>query len=153
MKGICHTWSRGRHFSPSLPGDRYLNLGSPKKRPPGRNLGEHRSVRRSGTASRGTVVLALCLRMRSYPRTGFYHIYGKKISHRVNKWTVEQPITCMCVKFFNIWVRLFQFVDDLFADLKILKPYLYFWNSFLCYGTRKFGIKEVDQGQISSVKS
>ena len=28
MKGICHKWSRGRHFSPSLPGDRYLNLGS-----------------------------------------------------------------------------------------------------------------------------
>ena len=28
MKGICHTWSRGRHFSPSLPGDRYLKLGS-----------------------------------------------------------------------------------------------------------------------------
>ena len=26
MKGICHIWSRGRHFSPSLPGDRYLNL-------------------------------------------------------------------------------------------------------------------------------
>ena len=28
MKGICHVWSRGRLFSPSLPGDRYLNLGS-----------------------------------------------------------------------------------------------------------------------------
>ena len=28
MKGICRIWSRGRHFSPSLPGDRYLNLGS-----------------------------------------------------------------------------------------------------------------------------
>ena len=28
MKGICHTWSRDRHISPSLPGDRYLNLGS-----------------------------------------------------------------------------------------------------------------------------
>ena len=28
MKGICHMWSRGRHFSPSVPGDRYLNLGS-----------------------------------------------------------------------------------------------------------------------------
>ena len=28
MKGICHIWSRGRHFSPSLPGDRYLKLGS-----------------------------------------------------------------------------------------------------------------------------
>ena len=23
-----HKWSRGRHFSPSLPGDRYLKLGS-----------------------------------------------------------------------------------------------------------------------------
>ena len=28
MKGICHIWSRGRHFSPSLPGDRYLKLRS-----------------------------------------------------------------------------------------------------------------------------
>ena len=28
MKGICLVWSRGRHFSPSLPGDRYLELGS-----------------------------------------------------------------------------------------------------------------------------
>ena len=27
-KGICHLWSRGRHFSPSLPGDRYLKLCS-----------------------------------------------------------------------------------------------------------------------------
>ena len=28
MKGFCHVWSRGRHFSPSLPGDRYLKLGT-----------------------------------------------------------------------------------------------------------------------------
>ena len=28
MKGICHIWSKGWHFSPSLPGDRCLNLGS-----------------------------------------------------------------------------------------------------------------------------
>ena len=27
-KGICHVWSRGGHFSPSLPGGRYLKLGS-----------------------------------------------------------------------------------------------------------------------------
>ena len=40
-----------------------------KKRPPGRNLGEHRSVRRSGTASRGTALLVLGLRMRSILRT------------------------------------------------------------------------------------
>ena len=30
MKGVCHKRSRGRYFSPSLPGDSYLNLGSPK---------------------------------------------------------------------------------------------------------------------------
>ena len=60
-----------RLISPSLPvgDDRYLNLSS-QKRPPGRNLGEHRSsVRRSGTTSRGTVVLAFCLRMRRFPVT------------------------------------------------------------------------------------
>ena len=28
MKAICHTWSRSRQFSPYLPGDRYLNIGS-----------------------------------------------------------------------------------------------------------------------------
>ena len=61
MKGMCHTWSRGRHFSPSLPGDRYLNLGAPKKRPPGRNLGEHRLVRSSGATSRGTALILLFL--------------------------------------------------------------------------------------------
>ena len=27
-KGICHLWSRGRHFTPFLPGDRYLKLCS-----------------------------------------------------------------------------------------------------------------------------
>ena len=26
-KGFCHVWSRGRHFSPSLPDNRYLKLG------------------------------------------------------------------------------------------------------------------------------
>ena len=77
MKGICHVWSRGRHFSPSLPaGDvRYLKLSS-QKRSPGRNLGEHRWVRRSGTTSRGTAFLVFRLRMRSFPEV-FYHILGK----------------------------------------------------------------------------
>ena len=28
MKGICHRRSKARHFSPSTPGDRYLNFGS-----------------------------------------------------------------------------------------------------------------------------
>ena len=47
--------------------DWYLNLNS-QKRPPGRNLGEHRLVRRSGATSRGTVVLVFCLHMRSFPK-------------------------------------------------------------------------------------
>ena len=90
MKGICLTWSRGRLISPSLPvgDDWYLNLSS-QKRPPGRNLGEHRSVRRSGTASRCTVLLVFCLRMRSFPRTEvFSHISEKK-----NKGKVDTPLS------------------------------------------------------------
>ena len=81
MKGICHTWSRGRLISPSMPvgDDWYLNLNS-QKRPPGRNLGEHRSVRRSGTASRDTVVLLFGLRMRSFPRTEAHTIFLGEMS-------------------------------------------------------------------------
>ena len=62
----CLIWSRGRLISPSLPvgDDRYLNLSS-QKRPTGRNLGGNRLVRRSGTTSRGTVVLVFYLRMRT----------------------------------------------------------------------------------------
>ena len=72
MKGICHIWSRGRYFSPSLPdvlrGERYLKPGS-QKRPTGRNLGGNRLVRRSGT-KRGTAFLTFCLHMRSLPIPG-----------------------------------------------------------------------------------
>ena len=70
-KGICYKWSRGRHFSPSLTGDRYMKLSS-QKRSPGRNLGEHCLVRRSGTTSRGTALLVLRLRTRSFHRTVFW---------------------------------------------------------------------------------
>ena len=80
MEGICHIWSRGRRISPSMPvgDDWYLNLNS-QKRPPGRNLGEHRSVRRSGTTSRGTVVLVFCLRMCSLARTEIPTIFMEEI--------------------------------------------------------------------------
>ena len=70
--GICLIWSRGRliSLSPSLPvgDDWYLKLSS-QKRPTGRNLGGNRLVRRSGTTSRGIVVLVFRLRMRSFPLT------------------------------------------------------------------------------------
>ena len=89
MKGICHIWSRGRHFSPSLPaGDvRYLKLSS-QKRSAGRNLGGHGLVRRSGTTSRGTALLVLNLRMRSFRREGFLTIWvGQKYPIRTSKYT------------------------------------------------------------------
>ena len=55
----------GADLSLPVGDDWYLKLNS-QKRPPGRNLGEHRLVRRSGTTSRGTVALAFDLRMRSF---------------------------------------------------------------------------------------
>ena len=75
MKEISHVWSRGRHFSPSLPGDRYLKLSS-QKRSSGRNLGEHRSVRHSGTTSRDTALSVLC--MRGLSRSKFLTICVRK---------------------------------------------------------------------------
>ena len=70
MNGICLIWSRGRLISPSLPvgDDGYLNRSS-QKRPTGRKLGGNRSVRRSGTTSRGTVILVFCLRMGRFSLT------------------------------------------------------------------------------------
>ena len=93
MKGICHMWSRGRHFSPSLPGDGYLKLSS-QKRSPGRNLGEHRLVRRSGTAYRGTALLAFYLRMRTFSRTEALTIFvGKSIRVGTSECT---PLVVAC---------------------------------------------------------
>ena len=69
-------WPSGRHFSPSLPGDRSLKLNS-RKRSPGRNLGEHRLARRSG---RGTALLIFCLCMHGFPLTECLTIFvGKSI--------------------------------------------------------------------------
>ena len=70
MGSVLYGLGADLSLPPSLPGgdDRYLNLSS-QKRPTGRNLGGNRLVRRSGTTSRGTVVLAFCLRMRSFSLT------------------------------------------------------------------------------------
>ena len=95
MKGICHLWSRGRHFSPSLPGDRYLKLGSKS---------DHRAeisgniVRYDALAPRpevlrsissfyanlGSVLLVISLSMLSFPRSEFLIIdMGKNYPRRV----------------------------------------------------------------------
>ena len=68
MGSVSYGLGADLSLPPSLPvgDDRYLNRNS-QKRPPGRNLGEHRLVRRSGATSRGTVVLVFFLRMRRYP--------------------------------------------------------------------------------------
>ena len=77
MNGTCLIWSRGRLISPSLPvgDDRYLNLSS-QKRPTGGN----RLVRRSGTTSRGTIVLVFCLHMRRFLDSISYHIRGNEMN-------------------------------------------------------------------------
>ena len=109
MNGICLIWSRGRLISPSLPvgDDRYLNLSS-QKRPPGRNLGEHRLVRRSGATSRGTVVLVFSLRMRSFPWTLFprrvdhiHCIYSYQLLWHMDKtsrFLTSTCLSCCCVE-------------------------------------------------------
>ena len=70
MGSVSYGLGADLSLPPSLPvgDDRYLNLSS-QKRPTGRNLGGNRLVRRSGTTSRGTVVLVFCLRMRSFSLT------------------------------------------------------------------------------------
>ena len=89
MNGICLIWSRS--ISPSLPvgDDRYLNLSSQK-----RNLGGNRSVRRSGTTSRGTVVLVFCLRMRRFPQTLVLTIFVDQVNTIANNLFVPVSITC-----------------------------------------------------------
>ena len=82
MNGICLIWSRDRLISPSLPvgDDRYLNLSS-QKRPTGRNLGGNRSVRRSGSTSRGTVVLIFWFPHAQVPsNSSSYHICGNEMN-------------------------------------------------------------------------
>ena len=66
MESVSYGPGADLSLPPSLPvgDDRYLNLSS-QKRPTARNLGGNRSVRRSGTTSRGTVALVFCLHMPS----------------------------------------------------------------------------------------
>ena len=75
LNGICLIWSRGRLISPSVPvrNDKYLKLSSQK-----RLTVRNRSVRRSDTTSRGTVVLVFCLRR--LPLTLSYHICGNEMN-------------------------------------------------------------------------
>ena len=70
MGSVSYGLGADLSLPPSLPvgNDRYLNLSS-QKRPTVRSLGGNRLVRRSGTTSRGTVVLVFCLRMRRFPLT------------------------------------------------------------------------------------
>ena len=100
MNGICLIWSRGRLISPFLPvaDDRYLNLSS-QKRPTGQNLGGNLLVRRSGTTSRGTVLLVFCLRMPRLPLTVVLTIFvGLKWIAPV---TVEADILGSLIVFYN----------------------------------------------------
>ena len=80
MKGVCHRWSRGRYFSPSLPGDRYLKLSS-QKRSAGQIAGY--IVWYDALEPRPDRVLLFyifCLRMFSYNSVNFLSYSWEKIS-------------------------------------------------------------------------
>ena len=110
-KGICRVWARGRRFPPSLPGDRFLELGS--KSPPGKsripNLGEHRSVRR--LAPRPEVLLlwyfvgacAATLKLKFLPYS------WRKYKHRVDQ--IQQAADVI------YWGVLLQQMDKRFSLL------------------------------------
>ena len=80
MKGICHIWSRGRHFSPSLPDRGSTGIWSSAHSisdPRAEISGSIVMVRRSGAMSRGTtywfmffpVSLQLSMRMPTFSGT------------------------------------------------------------------------------------
>ena len=103
----------------SLPARRQVSETWLQKRLPGRNIGEHRLVRRSGTTSRGTVALVFCLRMRSYPRTEVLFTFVEKTSTqgRLNSTTrchslcYGQKIKLSRIDFDDLSRRL-QFVSN-----------------------------------------
>ena len=92
-------WSRGRLISPSLPvgDDRYPNFSS-QKRSPGQNVEEPRSVRRSCTASRGTVVLVLSLHMRSIVRT---EVLSKCMGKKYPRMVLLVPVSFAFMRSFE----------------------------------------------------
>ena len=129
MKGIiCLIWSRGRHFSPSLPGNRYLKLSS-QKRSPGRNLGEHRLVRRSGTASRGTVLLVLSF--------ADYAIFRQVLIlleciHNNQQTLANDYNLFIVIMFLRKWQDMLVIGKDLFQQTKISQVPTAHHTLFLC---------------------
>ena len=90
MGSVSYGLGADLSLPPSLPvgDDRYLNLSS-QKRPTGRNLGGNRLVRRSGTTSRGAVVLRFVFAFLScvlfahaqlFSNSTSYHICGNEMN-------------------------------------------------------------------------
>ena len=123
----------------SLPAWRQVSKTWLQKRPPGRNLGEHRLVRRSGTTSRGTVALVFCLHMRSYPRTEVLTTAVEKISAwgRLNTTCCHSPCiestSMLSRNDFNLY-RIYLYRNDFASKrpnsiTKVSIPYWHFAHS------------------------
>ena len=120
----------------SLPAWRQVPETWLQKRPPGWNLGEHRLVQRSGTASRGTVLLLFSLRMRNFARTEFRTICaGKNIhvgstNHKTVAWTrcsfLESTETFR-VHFLHNSLCIFK--TKAFRDAKLYSYFLSLYNT------------------------
>ena len=123
MKGICHKWSRGRHFSPSLPGDRYLKLGS-KSDLRAEILGS--IVGYDALAPRPEVLLLwklneldiYLMRKRKFDRTGWFVIVASRneiIYHivviiNIREFSVSDLMQyskkVQCIEFFKLTMRI-----------------------------------------------
>ena len=106
-----------RHVPPSLPSWRQVSETWLQKRPPGRNLGDHCLLRRSGTTSIGTVALVFCWRMRSYHRTEFF------FSIFVEYNTPLMPF--VGASFFNNWIKFHFAIEILFEVSETSREHFY----------------------------
>ena len=128
-----------RNFKRRKPSkEKYSRDINSQKRPAGRNLGGNRLVRRSGTTSRGTVLLVFCLRMRRFPLTLVLTIFvGMKWIAPV---TVEADFLSSLIVFYNwFWERATaeaDFVGSCRTYILSLISYVSCWRStdiFLCF--------------------
>ena len=118
MKGVCHRWSGGRYFSPSLPGDRYLKLSS-QKRSAGQIAGYIVSYDAlEPRPDRVLLFYIFCLRMFSYNSVNFLSYSWEKIS------ALGQ------VNVYKSLLMAVQHLDVTFSSLLInCLRYLPFWRS------------------------
>ena len=111
---MCHIWSRGRHFFPSLPGNRYLNLGSKSD-----HQAESRGISFGTTLWRHVqrycahfllFMQIMCsgsslLRKHKFPRTNLFDPFEKLKNDNLNTHLSTEIVVILCMCH---WPKLFS---------------------------------------------